>query len=148
MGYYVNIVHSTAVLPKENVEEAYTLMCELNQHNDLKTGRRSPHPEGLTGPHDAIWFAWMPWNYPETMSTAREILEALGFSVRECPEGDLHIEYYDSKTGAEKVFFEAIGHLVDGVIKWLGEDGDSWVWTFDRETGLEAHYCTCLDAFM
>lgn len=36
MGYYVRIVKSNCYLLLDKADEAHRLMCELNQHNDLK----------------------------------------------------------------------------------------------------------------
>ena len=38
MGYYIEIVNSTAKIKKEHLEKAYEVACELNNHDELKTG--------------------------------------------------------------------------------------------------------------
>lgn len=128
MGYYVDITNSTAVLPSQNKDEAYKIMCELNNRNDLKTGGHYPRPENLPEnvPNEYVWFSWMDWNYPETCKNAQEILEQLGFECEENDEGDIEIYGYSSKSGAEGDFLKSIGHLLTGEIEWQGECGAMW----------------------
>lgn len=131
MGYYVNIVNSTCTLSKKKADKAYKILCELNNRNDLKNGGSSPRTkedeaEIKAGkPNKTIWFSWMPWNYPETCKTVQEIFEKLGFTISE-DDGFIYINGYDSKTGNEDAFLEAIGKLLRGEIEWSGEDDNKW----------------------
>ena len=131
MGYYVSTQSSTCFLPYENAQEAYDRMCKLNFNNSKKTGGSWPRPDNIPNdqPHEKIWYSWMPWNYHETCSTAKEILEELGFDMYEADNG-IEISYYDSKTGAEDLFLEAIADLCSGEIEWRGEDNDMWKQVF------------------
>ena len=134
MGYYVTTQSSTFTIPAENLDEAYTRMCQLNQNNDMKRGGSWPRPDNIVGPHEKIWFSWMDWNYPETCKDAGEILEQLGFGISYDDGGDLYIDYYDSKTGSEDDFLNAISDLASGEIEWKGEDGAFWKQVFgDKE---------------
>ena len=92
MGYVVNTIDSCFVLERENYEEAFKAVCELNAHDELKTGGRYPateaKPEGsksLGNPN--VWFPWMPWDYDVTCSGIVEVFETLGFDVVEDARG-------------------------------------------------------------
>lgn len=125
MGYYINFRSSNAVIKKDNLDEAYRLMCELNKRDDLKSGG-----SWSNGGCRQKWFSWMDADYPDKLNTAKEIIDELGFETFLDDEGDLYIENYDSKTGDELHFFRAIGHLVEGRIEWIGEDSEMWCWDF------------------
>lgn len=133
MGYFVQITDSNFVLPKENYEAAYKALCDLNQHDDLKGGKRytndgslcgnDPRPEGLDY-HPARWFAWMLPDYPKHLKSLQEVLKELGFELLENDEGIYGLAYHD-KVGDEEVFLEELAPFVkDGsYICWEGEDG-------------------------
>ena len=105
MGYYTKITDSTLTIPADNLEPAYQAMCKLNWNNSIKNGGRYPkNPDADdSAPRDDKWFSWMDWNYHETCSDAKSILEALGFETELTDDG-LVIFGYDSKTGNEDVF--------------------------------------------
>ena len=129
MGYYVTLIEADAYIPTEKLDEAYTLLCALNERNDLKRGGAWPREE-KEGPHDGIWFSWMDWNYPETCADAKAILEQLGFEVAETEDG-LHLQRYDNKTGNEDHFLNALAPVIVGYCEpayllWKGEDGAWW----------------------
>lgn len=148
MGYYVTLIEHNAMLRKQDLDEAYRIMCELNNDNSKKTGGRWPR-EDKSGPHNGVWFAWMDWNYPETCHNAKEILQELGFDVYETDNGDLIPEYYDSKTGAEDIFLNSLAKLwvsefnddSDPYFAWRGEDGTMWRIRFadGKAVGESAH---------
>lgn len=121
MGYYVRIVNSTAKIPRENLEKAYTEMCILNLDDSIKNGRSYSNGKVVSR-----YFSWMPEDYPSKLKTAQEILEALGFAVEYDESGDLLITGYDDKTGDEDHFLDAISPLSSGEIEWVGEDGAFW----------------------
>ena len=135
MGYYVNITGGEVRIPKENLAEAYRLMCELNQRDDLKNGgswggendSRSPRPAGLDY-HPGKWFSWMDANYPATCADAKAVLTAIGFDLMEDGDGTLVVWGYDNKTGQEELFLNSIAHLCDegSFHEWRGEDGAMW----------------------
>lgn len=127
MGFYITIENSTARIRAQNLDEAYRLMCALNdpKNNHLKGGGSYS-----AGKQREYWYSWMPADYDKTCVDARSILEELGFDCYIGESGDLYIESYDSKCGDEEIFFETIAHLVEGDIDWRGEDGSHWRWNF------------------
>lgn len=133
MGYNVRIIRSTARIPAANLQQVYEKMCALNEtHHDQKRGG-----SWSDGRETAKWFSWMDENYPETCANAQEILEMLGFEVEEADNGDLLITGYDSKTGQEDLFLEAITFDAVGIINWVGEDGDCWSTEFLGDTVVD-----------
>lgn len=134
MGYHVQIENSTAAIPAGNLNEAYKRMCALNftTPNSAKNGGAFGGGRGIdipaTGPHPDRWFSWMPWNYHKECKDAQDILERLGFWTSFDEDGSLLIDGYDSKTGQEKLFLEAIVDLMKGEIEWRGEGGELYKW--------------------
>jgi hypothetical protein len=140
MGYYVSLTDTNAYIPADKLDEAYKLLCDLNQRNDLKTGGYGGYsfgrtPEGETpieGPHDKVWFSWMDWNYPETCADAAAILERVGFEVIYQADGELGFVRYEEKTGCEDVFLQALAPVLasygseDPYFIWVGEDYSTW----------------------
>ena len=134
MGYYVNLIDTNAYIPKDKLEEAYKILCELNNHNELKRGGRGPRDKRLDaeGPHDGIWFSWMDWNYPETCADAAAILAQVGFELSDEESGDLRIMFYDNKTGCEQVFAAALAPVLAShddqppYLIWVGENHEQW----------------------
>lgn len=134
MGYYVEILESTFVIPSQNLTEAYDRMCKLNYEvpNAEKHGGCWPGKDKgpKVGPFESAWFSWMPWNYHETCENVDDILRELGFETHYDDEGNLHIDYYNSKAGQEELFLESICSLAHGYIIWKGEDGAVWGETY------------------
>jgi len=135
MGYYITLEESDAMIRKEDLDKAYKAMCELNKHDDLKTGGSYSN-----GQQTARWFAWMPENYPEVYSTAQEVLEGLGFELDvDQDTGNVYIARYDSKTGAQDLFLGAIAPYIknesNGMARmiWRGEDGSYWRLSFEDD---------------
>lgn len=137
MGYYVEILESTFRIQAEHLDAAHAAMCQLNHKvpNKHKRGGSWPGKEKAPefGPNEHCWFSWMGWNYHETCEDAQAILEELGFETFFNDEGDLCVEYFNSKTGQEDVFLEAISPLSKGYIVWRGEEGDIWGETYGGE---------------
>lgn len=133
MGYYVSIENVDWAIPPERVDDAYAAVCALNENNAGKTGGSWPRNESIEGPHDKVWFAWMPWNYPEVCPTLASVLETLGFEVETEDDGTVRIRGYDSKTGNEGQFLEACAPFISpgSYIEWRGEDGEGWREDFD-----------------
>lgn len=131
MGYYVSTIDVNFTIKADKSEEAYKALCELNNHNELKRGGRFPS-EKKDGPHDGVWFSWMDWNYPETCPNLETILQQLGFET-DTNEGNLSVWGYDSKSGNEDLFLEALAPFVepDSYIEWRGECGAMWRNEFD-----------------
>lgn len=126
MGYNVRTIKSTAHIPAANLDTAYQAMCALNttHHNQKRGGSWSG------GQETGRWFSWMDENYPDTCQDAQAILEQLGFETQYADNGDLLLVSYDSKTGQEDLFLEAIQNLALGRIHWLGEDGNTYTTEF------------------
>lgn len=143
MGYYVTIKESTFKIPAENLDTAYAAMCQLNFKvpNAQKGGGSWPGKDKAPqfGPNESCWFSWMEWNYHETCKNAEEILQALGFDTSIDSEGNLCIDWYDSKTGQEDLFLAAISPLAQGHIIWEGEDGDTWGETYGGRWVVTKH---------
>ena len=94
MGYYVNIVESDVFIAKEDFENCYKAMCELNDHDEWKLGggynmdynekrisSTAPRPEGLNY-HPAKWYSWMSPNYPELITNFQDLMAEIGFDVK------------------------------------------------------------------
>jgi hypothetical protein len=140
MGYYVSLTDTNAIIPADKLDEAYKLLCDLNQRNDLKTGGYGHYalgrtPKGETpidGPHPGVWFSWMPWNYPEVYTNAAEVLEAVGFEVTYEADGELRFVRYEDKTGCERTFLQALAPVLASrntdlpYFIWVGEDYSTW----------------------
>lgn len=133
MGYNVNTTGINFTIPADKLEEACQALKDLNKNDELKSGGSSG-PEG-----HKHWFSWMPEDYDETMDSAEEILNELGFDTESGFEtedgkpGDLSITGYDSKSGDQDVFLEALAPFVpDGsYVNWEGEDGTHWQCWFE-----------------
>ena len=133
MGYSVTLQESSAVLPRENQDEAYARLCELNTHDEWKRGG-----SWKEGKQEEVWFSWMPADYPNEMKTVKEILEYIGYSTDVTEDNDLHILEYDSKTGCEDIFIWYISDLFrKSYMEWETEDGLRYVWTFGDGKKLE-----------
>jgi hypothetical protein len=136
MGYFVKIVESSYYIPAENVEQAYKRFVELNDddiikrggggHNDWNVSIYDPRPNGLNY-HPAKWFSWMGPDFPSECKNASDVLIALGFDIMNGEDGEgIFITGYDNKSGQEDIFLDAIYDLSRGVIKWIGEDDQTW----------------------
>lgn len=68
------------------------------------------------------------------------VFERLGFEWEiTAPEGEdeeLRLVNYDSKTGGEDHFLEAVAHFVTpgSFLEWRGEEGELWIQRFNGET--------------
>lgn len=143
MGYYVTLIESNASIPANKLDEAYTLLCELNQHNELKHGGVGGRDETIVGPHEGIWYSWMPWNYPEVYPNAVDILRAVGYDIFVDTNGTAYFSGYDDKHGCEDTFAAALLPVLqsgDGKplqFHWRGEDGALW-----RNIALDGEFVT------
>ena len=127
MGYYINIQESNFVIPAHNLDKALERFKALNHDpNAIKGGGR-----WSSGEENERWFSWMPSDYDQTVTSAQEVLEMLGFDCMIQEDGGLNVHGYDSKIGDETQFLNAIRDLVDVscYIIWRGEDGEFWKWT-------------------
>jgi hypothetical protein len=127
MGYYINIQESNFVIPAHNLDKALERFKALN--HDPNAHKNGGSWSG--GEEREKWFSWMPADYDQTVSSAQEVLEMLGFDCMIQEDGGLNVHGYDSKIGDELQFLNAIRDLVDVscYIIWRGEDGEFWKWT-------------------
>ncbi len=139
MGYYVQIVYSDFTIKKEDFDRGYKIVCDLNSRDDLKGGGKfggTPTPKPADSKSCASspdkWFSWMLWNYDEVCDSLPKVLEELGFGINYNDEGDIIGLSYDSKTGDEDVFLDALRPVVKegSYIVWEGEDYDRWFTRF------------------
>lgn len=140
MGYYVTLIGADFGIPEKNWDAAFAAVCELNEHDELKTG----------GSVNEKWFAWMDADYPTKALEEWQqrklphplawVFQELGFDWEIAPE--LHVEGdefglrgYDQKTGAEDDFLEAVAPFVrpGSYLEWRGEEGEMWRQEFDGE---------------
>lgn len=148
MGYYVTGEGYISV-PADKLTDAYNALVELNKHDELKTGGRfgagvsegKPANSTSVAENPNRWFSWMDWNYDEVCSTAEEILQQVGFETEETPDDGLELFGYDSKSGAESHFVNAIAPFVneDSTMEWSGEDGERWRWVFENGEMITEH---------
>lgn len=137
MGYYIT-GEGQITVRKDNLDKAYSLLCALNDADDLKRGgsfggagvtSNDPRPDGMSY-HPARWFSWMDANYPDTTNDFYGILTMLGFDyiVDDDDENVVVITLtYDNKMGQEDLFLNAIAPIVEsGMVDWRGEDGMMW----------------------
>lgn len=145
MGYYVNIVAADFGIPRKKWNAAFEAVAELNEYDGLKTGGRWGG-----GKQQERWFAWMDADYPAKARQKAEsgdvphplmyVFERLGFEWEiTAPEGEdeeLRLVNYDSKTGGEDHFLEAVAHFVTpgSFLEWRGEEGELWIQRFNGET--------------
>lgn len=135
MGYYVNTMEQEFFLPKESLSDAYAAMVALNKtHHDQKRGG-----SWSNGERQERWFSWMPENYPDTCSTAKEIFDELGFEATLDEQGNVIGLYYNNKTGQEDLFLGAIAPFVKkgSFMNWVGEDGAHWQYFFNGQKMIE-----------
>jgi hypothetical protein len=128
MGYYTRTTAVDFTIPADKVDDAYKAVCALNWRNDLKRGGRYPQEPGAddSQPRPDKWFSWMDWNYHETCKELKEVMEALGFEDCSMTEQGFDLGWYDSKTGNEDCFIEALAPFADpgSYINWQGEDSE------------------------
>lgn len=119
MGYHVQVTSGNIVINKDKLEAAYLAMCALNEtHDSEKRGGSFTN-----GKQDKKWFSWMSADFPKTCADAQAVLMEVGFETHYDVDGNLVIDCYDSKTGQEQLFLEAIAPFAKGHLIFLGEDG-------------------------
>ena len=130
MGYNVSMRGSHFIIPADKMDAACQALKDLNKRDELKSG--GSFGGGQPAQH---WFSWMPSDYDQTMDTAAEILEELGFDFSWAEGADLELMGYDSKSGDEEHFLAALAPFVPAgsYVNWEGEDGDHWQYFFDGE---------------
>jgi hypothetical protein len=126
MGYNITAVESTLRIPAEYLDEALLRFKALNHNPDVEKRGGSSTGEK--------WFSWMAADYDQHVTSAKEVLDDLGFYTEiDKDNGDVVVTGYDSKTGQEELFLDEIANLVDPdcYIIWVGEDLRTWAWTTD-----------------
>jgi hypothetical protein len=139
MGYYVEIVDGAVVIPKDKLSAAYRALVELNDHDELKIGGQKPEvlwDKAKDRWNPNRWFSWMPYDYPDKLKNAKDVLDAVGFDCLIDNYGSLVISYYNSKTGCEREFLNAIAPFVNPgcYLDWEGEERERWCNKFDGKT--------------
>lgn len=140
MGYFVQGSGQITIRKADEIC-AYKAMIDLNQRDDLKQGgswggehdARNPRPKGLNY-HPGKWFSWLHADYPSICPDFHSVLEQLGFEIKpevEANEYTTYSLYYDSKTGQEDLFLDAISPWITGEIEWSGEEGNRWKQVFE-----------------
>ena len=128
MGYYVHTTDVEIFLHKDNFDDVYKKMCELNDHDELKRGGAFPRNAEYTGRYNPnAWFSWMDYNYPETCKNLFEILDQIGFEYRLDQFGNLvHLNYPSNKSGNEDYFLCCFaGYVPAGsYVTFQGEEGE------------------------
>ena len=123
MGYSVYITRSSAQIKRENFGEIRKIWIDMDKN--LHEEKR-----GMSSASNERWFSWMN-DWKSTEDTVVSTLEKLGFTVGDDENNDyISIDDYCSKSGQEDIFFDEIKEYVTGLIKWHGEDGDSYIWRF------------------
>lgn len=138
MGYYVTLEGNNAYIRKDKLDEAYKILCDLNNQNRLKRGGNGSsfdpawREANEFGANENVWFSWLDWNYHETCADAATILEQLGFELEDDGNGGISFLFYDNKTGSEDVFIAALAPVLSSDdesapwFEWRGEDGAHW----------------------
>lgn len=127
MGYYVNLVESTVVLSKSNLDEMFRCFHRLEVNYDhMKRGCGYNN-----GQVYEKWFSWMN-DWTKECEDAVDVVNRLGFVLYEYDD-HWKVSDYDNKMGQEDLFFRSIAHLVnDGsYMCWEGEDEEKWGWVFE-----------------
>lgn len=133
MGHHVAITSAQFHIHPDLLEPACQALKDLNKSDKGKSGINfGLLPDGTRGITGRV-FSWMPADYDERMSTAQEILEAVGFTVGMTPDGGLEIIGFDGPTGDEDVFLDAAAPYVTAgsYLKWRSEDDLRWEDRFD-----------------
>lgn len=128
--YNLNTMDSKIVVKKENLPRAYELLCELNAHDELKTGghwpqnKEKPADSKSVAKNPNVRFAWMPWNYDEICKSAVEILEWLNFCAVYDKDGNLSALLFDDEAGDQNIFLNALAPVVEdgSYIVLMGDD--------------------------
>ena len=125
MGYYVTTEDINIIVPKDLLEPAYKAVLAMNEDDNLKRG-------GSHGAERKFWFSWMPEDL-STLTDLKAVMENLGFDTNYNEAGDLVLGHYDSKTGQEDLFLDAIAPFVQegSYAIWKGEDNHFYKWEFN-----------------
>ena len=141
MGYYINLNDALFVIPEQNLAEAWRRFQLMNAP-EMDFAKSGGSYSG--GGKQEAWYSWMPSDYDKSMSSAKEVFEALGFQTETGSRGfttsqgpvdtdGLWLTRYDSKTGQEDLFLYVIRDLVEpgSYLRFQGEDGAMYEYSFD-----------------
>jgi hypothetical protein len=139
MGYYINTrcVKDFRIKAEDFPRIARQLLDTgfLTDINKMKGGKYS------TDGKVESWYAWVDMQALHEAVMAADIETVLGlfrFSVTlDTDTGDIIDLDFDSKAGDEHHLFKAIAPWVTGMIEWMGEEGETWVWVFNNTTETE-----------
>lgn len=135
MGYYVELSSSDLRILPEQKDAIFKVWCAFN---DAKNDHLKSGGSWSAGKQDKKWFSWMTEDYDKTSTCIEDILDMLGFDYAKDDDGTLSNFSYDSKVGAEALFFnEAAPFLNIAIMSWKGEDGARFHWAFDGSSLTE-----------
>lgn len=152
MGLFVVCIADGAHIAPEKLEDAYRRACGLNSRDDLMGGGRytasgiahDPKPEGSRSAASSPnkWFSFMPWDYDEKCKDIKEVLECVGYDVRDAADGGLDIIGFFDMIGQEDLFLSAIAPCLDpsAHFDWAREDGYRWENTVAADGTLQENY--------
>lgn len=139
MSFNIRIIDSNFVIPYDYLDNAYDALCELNAHDDLKSGgvrsgelSKKPQDSTSVSNNPNKWFSGMEWNYDETCKSVEDIMHALGFETEILQSGDLEIVGFKGEMGDEDFFLEDLAPFVEdgSYIEWINDDDLVWKYTF------------------
>lgn len=144
MGYYVDLIEHNAKILNSDLDKAYEILCELNNHNELKHGYSGLRDKNVEGPNPHVYFSWMDWNYPETCDNVMQIFDHLSFDYDFDGDESLILYGYSDKMGDEQIFLNSLHAIwkpeVEGMPcyhAWRGEDGLMWAFNYDEDGAHE-----------
>jgi hypothetical protein len=139
MGYYINTnrvkdfrikADDFTRIPRHLIDTGF-----LTDIDKMKGGKYS------TDGKVESWYAWVNIDDLHEAVMAADIeavLECFRFIVRvNTDTGDIIDLDFDSKAGDERHLFNAIAPWVTGMIEWMGEEGETFVWVFNNTTEME-----------
>lgn len=123
MGYYVTIIDADFTIPRDKVDDAFEVLCALNQRDELKGGYHYFRGEVVER-----YFKWMPADYDKTATSLADVLDMLGFDIETGDDGAVSIVGYDNKGGDEPHFIEALAPYATpgSFLNWEGEERELW----------------------
>lgn len=136
MGYDIKVVSGSLLIPNEVlpvVLERWKLLNEV-RFDSLKRGGTYYQNKKV-----AAWYSFMPKDYHLEVKSVQDVLSLLRFDYETTNAGVL-VTGFEGKCGQEDLFFSAISRWVVGSLRWMGEDGTSWLWDFPVENYSPSYY--------
>lgn len=140
MGYNITLENANFRIRECKLDQAWEVVAALNKRDDLKSGG-----SWSGGEKKECWFSWMDADYPTKALEAFErkecshpleyVFSQLGFDTTRDEGKGLRLHWYDSKTGDEEIFLDAVAPFVEpgSFLEWSGEDGLRWRHEFNGE---------------